>query len=176
MTKVFRVKGIRLFTRPLLAVLGLLLFAHGVMAQSLAVSGISREAKIFSLSALEALGLTEATEGRDVTHNGQTQRLEIRYSGVLLTTLLVEAGIENLERYKLRAASIVITASDGYKANFSWGELFNSRAGANVLIITRENGERLSPREGTFSLRSLSDLRPGPRHVRLVMNVHVVVD
>jgi hypothetical protein len=79
-----------------------------------------------------------------------------------------------MDRYALRSATILAIARDGYRASFSWGELFNSPAGERALIITRENGAP-SAREGGFSLRSLNDLRPGPRHVRDLAEIRIIL-
>ena len=57
-------------------------------------------------------------------------------------------------------------ATDGYRAVFSWGELFNSDAGEQVLVIVAQDGKALDDREGPLALRALADRRPGPRHVR----------
>lgn len=57
-------------------------------------------------------------------------------------------------------------ATDGYRAVFSWGELYNGAAGEQVLVITTQDGQALDARQGPLALRALADLRPGPRHVR----------
>ena len=149
---------------------------HTAWAQSLTVSGITPAPRAFSLQEIEALGLQEIRESREVTGSAGATRLDIVYSGVVLARLLEAAGIETIDRYRLRSAAIIVRASDGYQAGFSWGELFNHASGAGVLLITRENGSRLQPREGDFSLRATTDLRPGPRHVRLVSDIRIVLN
>jgi hypothetical protein len=57
-------------------------------------------------------------------------------------------------------------ASDGCRAFFSWGVLFNTAVGDQVLVITAQDGKPLDTAAGPVALRSLADLRPGPRHVR----------
>ena len=64
-------------------------------------------------------------------------------------------------------------ASDGYRALFSWGELFNTAVGDQVLVITQQDGRPLDAIAGPVALRSLADLRPGPRHVRNLCGVVV---
>jgi hypothetical protein len=44
-----------------------------------------------------------------------------------------------------------------------------------VIVILRENGEKLPARDGDFTLRSFADLRPGPRHVRMLSEIRVVL-
>jgi hypothetical protein len=57
-------------------------------------------------------------------------------------------------------------ATDRYVAVFTWGELFNSELGDQVLVIRTQDDQPLGPQAGPLALRSLADLRPGPRHVR----------
>jgi hypothetical protein len=147
----------------------------GVGAQSLTIHGLAPYPKVVTSSQIEAIGLIEVKDGRDVSIAGQTQRAEIRYGGVTLTSLLESQGIAQLDRYRLRASSIVLVARDGYQASFSWGELFNSSIGQSVIVIVQENGQKLSARDGDFVLRSFADLRPGPRHVRMLSEIKVVL-
>ncbi len=150
-----------------------LVLASPALCADLRIVGIGAETKSVTTDDLAAIGLIEVRDGREVTINGETKRLEIRYGGVSLPSLLKRYGIETLDRYALRAASIVITARDGYRASFSWGELFNHSSGESVVVITQENGAPNPAREGDFSLRAFSDLRPGPRHVREVSEIRV---
>ena len=68
-----------------------------------------------------------------------------------------------------RAARTLVfeaVATDGYRAVFTWGEIFNSAAGDQVLVISAQDGRALGNEQGPLALRALADLRPGPRHVR----------
>ena len=96
----------------------------------------------------------------------RAEQAEVRYRGVLLRDLLDAAGVQKLDRYALRHSGVVARASDDYAVLFSWGELYNGRAGDSVLVITSMNGKPLPPAEGPYALRSLSDTKPGPRHVK----------
>ena len=65
------------------------------------------------------------------------------------------------------------TASDGYKAIFSWGELFNSRIGRGLLVVFERNGKPIDDSEGRIALLSTEDDRMGPRHVRWLKRIEV---
>lgn len=158
-----------------LSVLVMIAFGAAAKAQELTIAGIGPEPKRISLADLATAGLIEVKDGREITVGGETRRIEIRYGGVPLPLLLQKAGIETLDRYGLRAASIVVIARDGYRASFSWGELFNTTGGDSVIVITQENGTANPAREGAFSLRAFADRRPGPRHVRDVAEIRVEV-
>lgn len=90
----------------------------------------------------------------------------IRYSGVLLRELLARSDVSRSAARGARALVFEALASDGYRAFFSWGELFNTPAAEQMLVITHQDGRPLSSDEGPLALRALADLRPGPRHVR----------
>ncbi|MGJ9419905.1 molybdopterin-dependent oxidoreductase [Massilia sp. CMS3.1] len=123
---------------------------------------------------LGALPQTEIVEARTVGSGAAAQSGERRYRGVLLRDVLDAAGIGALDRYALRHTAIVARARDDYVVLFSWGELFNASLGENVLVVTSVNGKPLPANEGPYALRSLSDTKPGPRHVKWLRRLDVV--
>ena len=44
--------------------------------------------------------------------------------------------------------------------------MFNSPLGDQAVVISAQDGKPLDAVAGPLALRSLADLRPGPRHVR----------
>jgi hypothetical protein len=90
----------------------------------------------------------------------------VRYGGVLLRDVLEQTMSAALKARDARRLVFEAVATDGYRAVFSWGELFNSAAGEQVLVIGTRDGQPLDAHEGPLALRSLGDVRPGPRHVR----------
>jgi DMSO/TMAO reductase YedYZ molybdopterin-dependent catalytic subunit len=95
------------------------------------------------------------------------------YKGVRLVDLLEEADIRRDARQALRRTYVVATASDGYVAVFSWGELFNTPVGADVLVAFERDGEALRDGEGRIALVSLADERLGVRHVKWLSRIEV---
>ena len=95
------------------------------------------------------------------------------YGGIRLTDLLEEADIRQDERHALRRTYVVATASDGYHAVFSWGELFNTPVGREVLVAFERDGAPLRDGEGKIALVSLADARIGPRHVKWLSRIEV---
>jgi hypothetical protein len=90
----------------------------------------------------------------------------VRYGGVLLRDVLARSMQGEAQRRAVRAATVEAIATDGYRAAFSWGELFNTTGGDHVIVITAQDGVPLSAEQGPLALRALADTRPGPRHVR----------
>jgi len=95
------------------------------------------------------------------------------YSGVLLTQLLDKAGLRSERKDDWRRLYVVAIASDGYKAVFSWGELFNSRIGRGLLVVFERAGKPIDDSEGRIALLSTEDDRMGPRHVRWLKRIEV---
>lgn len=95
------------------------------------------------------------------------------YGGIRLADLLLEADITQDARHALRRSYVVATASDGYQAVFSWGELFNTSIGRDVLVAFERDGSPLREGEGRIALVSLADERPGPRHVKWLTRIDV---
>jgi len=96
------------------------------------------------------------------------------FAGCLLRDVLNAAKLTEGDRLDLRSTIIVATASDGYKAIFSWAELFNTAIGDGVLIVYERDGAPLGDAEGPIALVSLKDTRPGPRHVKWLSSIAVV--
>lgn len=123
---------------------------------------------------LVALKRVDFSESRSIEQDGKTTVQSMRYQGVLLKQLLDQAGLKP-DRRTIRKAVILLTAQDGYQASFSWGELFNSQLGDGVVVILRHNADELLETDGFATLRSLQDTRPGPRHVRWLNKIEVLL-
>ncbi|MEO9004236.1 MAG: hypothetical protein ABI288_05850, partial [Ginsengibacter sp.] len=67
---------------------------------------------------------------------------------------------------------IVARASDGYKATFSWAEIFNNPTGENTYIIFEENDKPIL-KKGAMMLNCNNDIKTGPRHVSWLKSVEV---
>jgi len=116
---------------------------------------------------LARLPVTRLTQ-RQVVTSGTSAASERNtvYSGVLLRDVLARAGFGAATDRGARTGIVEAVATDGYRAVFSWGELFNSSLGEQALVIVSQDGRPLDAFAGPLALRSLADVRPGPRHVR----------
>lgn len=122
-----------------------------------------------ALTATDLMGLPAAslTQRQSVSSSqGAGTERSVTFAGNLLRDVLLNAGLGGPTDRGARAATIELVATDGYRALFSWGELFNTTVGDQVLVITQQDGRPLDAIAGPVALRSLADLRPGPRHVR----------
>lgn len=140
----------------------------------LEVVGAVQQPLALDRAQLLALPRKAYTENRTVVQDGRETTLMLRYQGVPLRTLLDQAGLM-ADRRAVRKAVVLLTAKDGYQASFSWGELYNSGLGEGVVVLLRQGSDELLDTDGLPALRSLQDLKPGPRHVRWLRTITVLL-
>lgn len=160
---------------PLLLALLLSLPSSLVLAGStLSLTGPLVEQKGWMTADLAQLPQTEIVASRSVNSGQGQETSKTTYQGVLLRDLLQAAKLHEEARHDFRRMLVIARASDGYVALFTWGELFNTKLGDQVLVITSVDGRPLADSEGPYALRSLGDLRPGPRHVKWLKHIEVI--
>ena len=129
---------------------------------------------VLTVGDLARFPVQRVDDTRVVRAQGGDSALVRQFAGCLLRDVLNAAKLTESGRNDLRRTIVVATASDGYKAVFSWGELFNSAIGDGVLIVYERDGAPLGNDEGRIALVSLKDTRPGPRHVKWLAAIDVV--
>jgi hypothetical protein len=119
-------------------------------------------------AALAALPTQQSVQHRTVAAGAGAGAVEqqIVYTGIPVAAIVAGVVGDDPHAREQRGWVFDTVATDGYRAVFSWGELFNTDAGQQVLVIVAQDGRALDAREGPLALRALADLRPGPRHVR----------
>lgn len=93
--------------------------------------------------------------------------------GVLLRDVLDKAEILSKKSGDTKIMYIVASASDGYRAVFSWNEVFNSAMSEGILIAYEKNHAELDDHEGKLLLLSAKDFMMGSRHVRWLKSLEV---
>lgn len=106
-----------------------------------------------------------------VCQSGATTKTDSISKGVLLRDILDKATIIQ-KNHKDRNFYIVARASDGYKATFSWAEIYNNEVGNGVYVLFEENGLSIKEK-GDMILISKSDIKTGPRHVFWLSSIEV---
>jgi Oxidoreductase molybdopterin binding domain len=140
----------------------------------LEVGGAVHRPLAFTRTELLAWPRKDYAENRTVVQDGREVTLTVRYQGVPLRDVLDQAGLKP-DRREVRKATVLLTAKDGYQASFSWGELYNSGLGDGVIVVLRQGNDELLDTDGLPALRSLQDTRSGPRHVRWLNRVDVLL-
>jgi hypothetical protein len=98
-------------------------------AAKLLVSGNVENKLTLSVGDLQKLPVQRVEDVRQIRMAGAAAKdgeQTRRYTGVLLRDLLTSAKPVEKERHDLRRSIVVVTASDGYQAVFSWAELYLS--------------------------------------------------
>jgi len=148
--------------------------AHGQGA-GLRIEGVSGQPVVLSIADLRKLKRQTIEDRRTVTRNGESRESVVKYGGVALPDLLEAVGFTKLDPHMQRRAAIFAIAGDGYQAAFSWGELFNSDTGMRMLVVDEKDGQPLDAADGPLATVVFADKRFGPRHVKRLVTLKVVV-
>ena len=106
----------------------------------------------FSESDLLAAGSTRLTQRRTVSAaSGVGVEQSTVYDGVLLRDVLARTGLAAATDRSLRTGLVEAIATDGYRAIFSWGELYNAAVGDQVLVIRSQDGTALDAVAGPLA-------------------------
>lgn len=89
------------------------------------------------------------------------------YSGVLINDILNKAGVAND-----LSNIFLISAPDGYRSTFSYGEIFLNRVEDNTIIADMKNGKEIEE-EGRFTLIPSDDLMLD-RDIKSVQKIEVI--
>jgi len=154
---------------------GLWLLASAALAQSSAQVSISGEVKNpLALTAGDLRAFPPEQQVSFVQSRGAPGRESpTTIRGVRLAAAIERAGLKAGRNDDWKTFVVVATATDGYRAVFSWMELTNSAAGDGVLLVFERDGQPLDAREGQIALLSTADRRLGPRHVRNLVKVEL---
>lgn len=107
---------------------------------------------------------------------GREVRAERHYAGPLLRDLLVHCSLAGLPRPRLKQSLVLCRAADGYRAIFTWHELFNTRVGDGVLVVPERCSEVSGDAAGErLTLISAEDIRGGPRNLQRLVSVELAV-
>ena len=98
-------------------------------------------------------------------------RAPSKVNGVLLRDVLDRAQLVEKRPRDLRKTIVIADARDGYRAIFTWVELYLSSLGEGVVLALERDGKPLAESEGPVALVSLRDERRGPRHVKWLKSI-----
>jgi DMSO/TMAO reductase YedYZ molybdopterin-dependent catalytic subunit len=148
----------------------------GQVTTTLTVKGNVERELTLSVDDLKGLPVHRIDDVRSVRDSATAitdSEIARRYTGCLLRDVLDRARPVEKRRFDLRKSIVIATASDGYRAVFSWSELYLSPIGDGAMIVYERNGAPLADDEGRVALVSLKDTRPGPRHVKWLQSIEL---
>jgi len=94
--------------------------------------------------------------------------------GVLLADVIGRAEALVTGHDDTKKMFVAAIADDGYKAVFSWQEIFNSPNGAAIFVVLAKNGQVLGG-GGRADLLAACDHLTGPRYVRNLTTIEIVL-
>lgn len=146
-----------------------------VFTGGLRITGRVKEELVLSIE--EVCGM-ETEEAKDIAVNcGEgtpVGRIE-SCRGVLLENVIGKASVLKEDHNDTKKMFIVASASDGYKAVFSWQEIFNTQIGGGVMVLVERDGKALCATTGGLELISLQDYFSGPRYVKGLETIEVLM-
>ena len=131
-----------------------------------AISGKVKAELKFTLADLESYE-TKAIPDIVVTNNsGEVKSTAKGMKGILLKTILDKLEFPIEKPKELNEFYFTFIASDGYKAVFSWNEIFNTETGNNIYIVTEKDGKKLKEMEERILIVTTTDFKTGRRHIK----------
>ena len=96
-----------------------------------------------------------------------------RCKGVLLADIINISQADIRDHNDTKKMVVVAAADDGYKAVFSWQEIFNTPNGEGIIVLLEKDGELLGDGHGGVDLLSSRDYFTGPRYVRNLQSLQI---
>ena len=124
--------------------------AQPAAAPALTIKGSVERELAFTIEELKRFPVQRIEDVRIVRETGSSTGMpEIarRYTGCLLRDVLDRAKLVEKNRFDLRKSVVIATASDGYRAIFSWAELYLSPIGEGAMIVYERDGAPLADNE-----------------------------
>lgn len=95
--------------------------------------------------------------------------------GVLLADIINRANVLITDHNDTKKMYVVAASDDGYKAVFSWQEIFNSANGDSIIVLFEKDGKPLYGDSDEVDLLSARDHLSGPRYVKRLKYVQIVM-
>ena len=148
--------------------------AAAQVSKTLHISGAVEKPRTLTVEDLKSRPPKSISDIRMIDEGGRREQRTQIFTGVLLRDLIDQTQVVERRRRDLRTSVVVATATDGYRAVFSWAELYLSATGDGALVYYELDGKPLDEREGLIALISMKDTRTGARHVRWLQKIEVV--
>lgn len=128
-----------------------------------------------SIETLRAMDCLEIDNLPMICGSGEPKGRIGNIRGVLLADVINRAEVLAPEHNDTKKMFVVAASDDGYKAVFSWQEIFNSPNGDSILVVLERNGQPLYHGCGGVDLLSGRDHLTGPRYVRQLTTVEIAI-
>jgi len=106
-------------------------------------------------------------------HTGEKRGTASDMKGVLVKDVLQGVKFKTETPRQSSEFYLTFVASDGYKAVFSWNEIFNSPTGDHLYLITEKAGKKIGEMDDRILLVTTSDFKTGRRHIKALSRIVV---
>lgn len=106
-------------------------------------------------------------------HLGQKKGTISRLKGVNIKNILQDITLNEANPKLFSEYYFVFEAKDGYKVVFSWNEIFNTKTGDNIYIITSKEGKTMAEMEESILVITSSDFHTGRRYIKGLKKISV---
>lgn len=139
----------------------------------LVVGGWVRHPLQLGAAELDAMAWTSVADFDVVCTVDGSHGLLPAVRAVGLGDLIQRAGPAFARRTDFKRVALVAEGEAGYRALFSWAELFNSPLGGGIVVAYATPAAPLPAKAGAFALLARHDLATGPRYVRGLHSIEV---
>ena len=166
--------------KKLVFILAILFTGTFVIAQekinpstTITITGKVKHDVVYSISNLDTFSQVTLEDVVIKNHKGEVKKTIHQPKGILLKELLkkVEFGVDGPK--ELNKLYFVLTATDGFKAVFSFNEIYNSILGDKIIIITEADGVKLEAMSDRILFVSAGDINTGRRHIKCLEKIEV---
>lgn len=140
---------------------------------SLVIGGEVEKMAVLHLSDIVALPSVKLKDIQITNHKGEAKGKMQGLRGVPVKSILQGVSIKCESPKTLSEYYLVFEASDGYKVVFSWNEVFNSKTGDNMYLLTEMDGKPLATMEQRIALVTPGDFQTGRRYVKSLARITI---
>lgn len=130
---------------------------------------------IFGMETLRDMDPVEADNLLLTCGSGEPKGRIGHCRGVLLADIINKASVLITDHNDTKKMFIIASSNDGYKTVFSWQEIFNTSTGDGIMVLLEKDGRPLYDGKGPVDLFSAKDYLTGPRYVKQLANVEIVM-
>lgn len=130
---------------------------------------------VLDIEGLQNMESVQADDLPMICGNGDPKGCMGRCRGVLLADIINRAEILITGHNDTRQMFLIAASDDGYKVVFSWQEIFNTPTGEGIMVLLEKDGRSLYDEYGAVDLVSARDFLTGPRYVRRLRSVEIVL-
>ncbi len=140
---------------------------------SLVIGGEVDTVKILFIKDIAAMPSVKLKDIPITNHKGEAKGKLEGLRGVPMKSILEGVSITCESAKVLSEFYLVFEASDGYTVVFSWNEVFNSKTGDNMYLLTEMGGKSLTEMEQRIAFVTPTDVQTGRRYVKSLARIMV---